>query len=246
MSCNQENKCQNRFDLVNSTDDLPILDLLSYDSKELILEKMFEYYGEERCDCNAELPIKIPYQFELGAGYLNVILILEEEYDPTCPIICGVHLNEYAVTINRSGLVFENQFYEVIELDTVSQRLFQYYCSVGKNDFAPFNFKKAGIGISLYSMNNNDQLNQLFMVIENAYISFIHAELEKMQINFCNLSQEEIKVLKKKYPLNIRVKIKREQGSVPPKPPMIIQEIEVEDSLIELTPDINPEEYFNK
>ncbi|WP_027420803.1 hypothetical protein [Crocinitomix catalasitica] len=245
MSCNQEYKCQNRFDLVNSADDLPILDLLSYDSKELILEKMIEHYGEERCDCNAELPIKVPYQFELGAGYLNVILILEEVYDPTCPIICSVYPNQYNLDIQRNGVVFDNEYKNVIESDTLRQRILRYFASVGKSDYAPFNFKKAGVGISLYSKNNNNQLNQLFMVIENAYISFIHDEFEKKQIKICNLSREEIKVLKKKYPLNIRVKIQSEQVSVPP-PPMILEEIAVEDSLIELSYDINLEEFFNK
>lgn len=201
MSCSTNKDCNNRYAFSNCDLDIPIVQIDysdQFDSVRQNIENQFEYDLCEKCSW---IDFKIPFQFEDKKGYLKVMADFDYPVCNDCPVPIRFRYY-YSVMINRNNQLLVNG--RPMETDSLSSSIVRYFNNVG-NPEGHYPEKYSQVNFRLFWDRETEQnsINKILTEISKAHFTFVEQKVTELGLEFCKLTGEELKNLKKKYPLRV-------------------------------------------
>jgi len=212
-NCSINNDCNNRFNLISSNDNIPVLQLDISKHPDSIRNDLNELYGFDLCNKDSLIEFKIPFIIEGQSGYLKVMTDFGYPYCKHGSVSMQSR-SIFIIMINQYNMILADG--KPSNLDLLNSQLKEYILNIGKGKSDSETIKQLKYNIIWDQKSNIDSLNSIFTILYKSNLYYVERELEKIGIDLCNLSNTEIFKLKEKYPLKIEFDLGRLKRIKPP------------------------------
>ena len=199
-NCSDKNHCNNKIDLINNNDSIPILNLDISKSSDKIRQELNELFSTELCGKCSLIDFKIPLNVENKNIYLKVMTDFDSPICENCPI--PMRLREYySIIINDSNqLLVEDENTEIKNLES---KIDLFLSKIGDDELTPKSIKKLIFKIDWTKKTNTGFLNKVLNILLESYTNYIKEKTVIRGKDFCLLENKEILELQENFPLRI-------------------------------------------
>jgi len=193
--------CSNELDLLCSFDTIPSIEYSFQSIRDSLSEKLTTVFSDEIC-CK-DLRFNVNHFIDSSE---SIKLSVNYYYDCiNCPEILR-ETNICLILLNSKGQVaFKGQ---QINIDSLDNKLYNYYSFVGKADNLPASYDRVKIGLQWDKDVSNEYFTFFINQIINGYIKFVKEySTNNYEKRFCELNQVELHSISKLIPFGIELPI---------------------------------------
>jgi hypothetical protein len=216
IGCSNKKDCHNRYDFINCTDTIPIMDIDIKRDADSIRNDLSKLYGYDLCEECGWGNFKMPFKIQNKQGFLKIMIDYDFENCENCPN-ARREGNYFSIMFNqRDKLLVEGK---QIEKDSLKHHIFRYLSNAGKDNMTPKDFSRVNFRIYWKPICRREMLDSILTIIYQTHLEFVVIELNKSKIDFCSINKTQLDSLKKIYPLRIE---------------FVLNKIRIEDDILEI------------
>lgn len=206
FGCSNKNDCINRFDFINCSDTIPVMDIDIKRDADSIRNELSKLYGYDLCEECGWINFKMPFRIQDRNGFLKVMIDYNYEKCDNCPIEIRDR-NYFSIIFNQDDKILVEG--RPREKDSLKSQIINFLSKVGKDDSVPEDFTRVNYRILWKPICNRVMLDTILTIVYKTHLEFVETELKTKNIDFCALKNIELDSLKLKYPLRIEFDLEK-------------------------------------
>ncbi|MFT5156609.1 MAG: hypothetical protein ACI83I_001157 [Bacteroidia bacterium] len=211
FSCSPNEQRDNRFELFQGHDSIPILRLNYFAHPDSTRKQMNTLYGMDLCSTCNRVAFRLPIELEGKERYLKVLVDFGVFDCVNCPPFCGVWPPRFHVVINSKNQILAE--YKIVERDALEAELIQFFTK----DVEDANQRnQLDFDVIWDKDADSNFVDSVFAAIAFSHLHFVENKLAQDSIDLQALDANELAALQVEYPLNILILSGFRWGMAPP------------------------------